>query len=292
MEAKRTHRNPKAANSPNLADVLLVTSKVKTRFSKFKDTKSLMGLITSNTFRNDDQDAYLDIVPCAPNEPCCFGKPDTDGKNHTYFFENIFSDLKYRLPLSDITCSVLTLLNVAPTQLHCNSWAYVKAFEFLYQTLGIEPTSNRFFYFFETSGRSVKGEYLSSAAARGQGIFTLFRSNYKHFKGKFFRLNETEKCKDVFYFEDGSPKFPFYWTNRYEAIIKLPVESLTPEELVDCTFLSTIDLNLTEFLNAHFENKLGEYVGKMFEPLFTMILFVDYSNSFVDFYCRQNDSPL
>lgn len=86
-----------------------------------------MDLITKYTFRTDNQDAYVDIVPCAPNEPCCFGEVDSNGKSHTYFFENIFADLKCTLHLSDFKRVILTILNVAPTQLHCNSWAYVKA---------------------------------------------------------------------------------------------------------------------------------------------------------------------
>lgn len=108
----------------------------------------------------------------------------------------------------------------------------------------------------------MKGEYLSLATARGMGMLSLYRSNYKHFKGKFFKIKETEKCIDIFYFEDGKPKFPFYWTDHYEVIHKISNESLTPDELVDCQFLSTIELNLSEFLDAHFEKRLGSYVGK------------------------------
>lgn len=222
-----------------------------------------MTLITNYNFRADKQDVYLDIIPCDPDEPCCFGQQDVNGKNHTYFFENIFADLYCTLPLSDFTCAVLTLLNVAPTQLHCNSWAYIRAFELLCITLRIEPTPNKFFYFFETCGRSVKGEYLSLSTARGRGLFSLYRSHYKHFKGKFFKLKETERCKDVFYFDDGSPKFPFYWTNHYEVIHKVSEDALTSDELVDCQFLSTIELNLKEFMDAYLKKNLGAYIGKI-----------------------------
>jgi len=46
-----------------------------------------------------------------------------------------FSQLHVRLPLDDFTMGVLRALNVAPTQLHPNSWAYMQAFRVLCQSL-------------------------------------------------------------------------------------------------------------------------------------------------------------
>lgn len=63
MAAKRTRRNSSTDKSTPTADALWVSSKVKTRFSKFKTTKVVMDLITKYTFRTDNQDAYVDIVP-------------------------------------------------------------------------------------------------------------------------------------------------------------------------------------------------------------------------------------
>lgn len=262
MVSKRTRKEASTPSVPPIADSLWVASKIKKQFSKYSTPKAIIDLVTKYNFRKDGLDAHLDIIPCAPDEPCCFGGPDNQGRNFTYLFENLFSDLKYTLPFSDFTCSVLTLLNVAPTQLHGNAWAYLKAFEILCLTLKIEPTSNKFFYFFETCGRNVRGEYVSLATARGLGLFTLFKSHYKHFKGKFFKLRESEPCKDIFYFDDGSPRFPFYWTNQYEGIIKISEDALTESELVDCQLLSGLGLNLADFMAALSKNEVGKYIGK------------------------------
>jgi len=51
-----------------------------------------------------------------------------------------FSQLHVRLPLDDFTMGVLRALNVAPTQLHPNSWAYLQAFRVLCESLYLEPT--------------------------------------------------------------------------------------------------------------------------------------------------------
>jgi len=45
-----------------------------------------------------------------------------------YMYMWHFSQLYVRLPFDDFTMGVLRLLNVAPTQLHSNSWAYLLAF--------------------------------------------------------------------------------------------------------------------------------------------------------------------
>ncbi|XP_057432523.1 protein CROWDED NUCLEI 3-like [Lotus japonicus] len=109
----------------------------------------------------------------------------------------------------------------------------------------------------------VKGEYISLFSARGSGLFTLFRSNYKHWKAKFFKLRESEKSKDIFYFDDGTPRFPFYWTDKPELIYKVPESSLTIDEKFEVDFLSTIHLNHYDFYEAFRERNLAKFVAKM-----------------------------
>lgn len=153
-------------------------------------------------------------------------------------------------------------MNIAPTQLAANGWAYLRAFELLCTCLGIVPTCNKFFSFFETAGMKMRGEHICLSIARGINLFSLYRSNYKHWKAKFFKVKETERCKDIFYFDDDSPRFPFYWTNKPELIRKLPDSALTPLEKLEVDFLSTIQLNLPDFYLAYGESKLSNFVGK------------------------------
>jgi len=63
----------------------------------------------------------------------CHGQ---EGATEKFFYLYIghFSQLHVRLPLDDFTMCVLRALNVAPTQLHPNSWAYIKPFVFCANT--------------------------------------------------------------------------------------------------------------------------------------------------------------
>jgi len=56
-------------------------------------------------------------------------------KKFFYMYMCHFSQLYVRLPLDDFTMGVFHTLNVAPTQLHPNSWAYLQAFRVLCQSL-------------------------------------------------------------------------------------------------------------------------------------------------------------
>ena len=82
----------------------------------------------------------------------CHGQ---EGATEKFFYMYMchFSQLHVRLPLDDFTMGVLRALNVAPTQLHPNSWAYLQAFCILCKSLYLEPTPYAFLYFYDTRPR-------------------------------------------------------------------------------------------------------------------------------------------
>lgn len=60
----------------------------------------------------------------------------------------MFKDLKIILPFTNFKYGVLTKMNVSPTQLHPNSWAFMKIFSTLCDYLNIAPIANKFLYFY------------------------------------------------------------------------------------------------------------------------------------------------
>ncbi|RDX88647.1 hypothetical protein CR513_29739, partial [Mucuna pruriens] len=59
--------------------------------------------------------------------------------SYTYLYDTLLLKLGAWLPFTDFQCLVLRTLNVAPTQLHPNSWAFVWDFEILCEGLGKPP---------------------------------------------------------------------------------------------------------------------------------------------------------
>jgi len=70
-------------------------------------------------------DASLDffrVEPCLSTETICLGRSSSESP-FFYMYSCLFSDLHVYLPFDNFTMGVLKALNVAPTQLHPNTWA-------------------------------------------------------------------------------------------------------------------------------------------------------------------------
>ena len=132
-------------------------------------------------------------------------------KKFFYMYMCHFSQLHVRLPLDDFTMGVLRALDVAPTQLHPNSWAYMQAFRILCQSLYLEPSPYAFLYFYDTRPRqpTTCRSMISRPSISRLDAFSQF---FKHFKDGYFKVMVKEEGKPYFLNTDGSTKFPFSWT--------------------------------------------------------------------------------
>ena len=105
-----------------------------------------------------------------------------DDKEPNFFFgyDIFFSALSVRLPFTPFEVKCLDFINVAPTQLHPNSWAFVQAFEVLMEFLGTVPSIGVLFSLFHVKDVE-KGKWISLSGQPRRKIFDLFTSNFKHF---------------------------------------------------------------------------------------------------------------
>jgi len=143
-----------------------------------------------------------------------------EGATEKFFYMYMchFSQLHVQLPLDGFTMGVLCALNVAPTQLHLNSWAYLQAFRVLCQSLYLEPSPYAFLYFYDTRPRQPT-TWLSLISRPSISRLDAFSQSFKHFKDGYFKVVVKEKGKPYFLNVDGSTKFPFSWTgtpSRYK----------------------------------------------------------------------------
>ncbi|RDX70749.1 hypothetical protein CR513_49988, partial [Mucuna pruriens] len=67
------------------------------------------------------------------------GSPHLSCASYKYLYDTLPMKLGVQLPFIDFQYSILWILNVAPTQLHPNSWVFVQAFEILCEGLGKLP---------------------------------------------------------------------------------------------------------------------------------------------------------
>jgi len=170
----------------------------------------------------------------------CHGQ---EGATEKFFYMYMchFSQLHVRLPLDDFTMGVLRALNVAPTQLHLNSWAYLQAFRILCQSLYLEPTPYAFLYFYDTTPRRP-ATFFSLISRPNISRLDAFSQSFKHFKDGYFKVVVKEGGKAYFLNADGSPKFPLSWTNNPSRYKDMGMDELSvgDKEVVE-TLLKFVD---------------------------------------------------
>ncbi|RDY13164.1 hypothetical protein CR513_01955, partial [Mucuna pruriens] len=142
-----------------------------------------------------------------------------------YLYDTLHSKLGIKLPFTHFERSVLWALNVAPTQLHPNSWAFVKAFELLCEDLGKALTLGVFFWFF-TPRKTDKVEWTSLSNRPKHALLRPFLESYKAFKNRFFRVSPSDPNSRLLIDRDGRQYFPLQWTRQPAVSITIDVENL------------------------------------------------------------------
>ena len=110
-----------------------------------------------------------------------------NGDAFFFFYQTVFKRLGLCLPFSGFERELLTEINVAPAQLHPNSWAFIRAFGILCGYFGQPPSVDIFLHFFEVK-KQGKSLWESFSDIAGRILLSLFQQSYKGWRGKFFRV--------------------------------------------------------------------------------------------------------
>ncbi|CAJ2658786.1 unnamed protein product [Trifolium pratense] len=192
-------------------------------------------------------------------------------------YEFVFKEMGLRLPFSPFAASVLKALQVAPSQLHPNSWSFIMGFEHLCTYKGVLPTLPLFFRIFKIQrkptrevGRAPRQNWVSLKHHEDVKLFKMFVDSVKDFKERYFvvrpespsareSLLELEEDRDEqgVARKDASgqvifravPKFPLSWS--YTHFLKEPKEyttgdaDLSPEDMAAFESLKTFVAGFT-----------------------------------------------
>ncbi|CAJ2665933.1 unnamed protein product [Trifolium pratense] len=189
-----------------------------------------------------------------------------------------------RLPFSPFAASVLKALQVAPSQLHPNSWSFIMAFEHLCVYKDVRPSLPLFFRIFKIQrkptkevGRAPRQNWVSLKHHEDVKLFKMFVDSIKDFKERYYivrpespsareSLLELEEDID----EQGVarkdangqvilravPKFPLSWS--YTHFHKEPKEYTTGD-----ADLSPEDKAAFESLKAFVADKMETIAERM-----------------------------
>ena len=147
------------------------------------------------------------VLPCLPGEPICADDKGNNGELFCFICTTLFKKVKLRLPFTRFERELLIELNIAPAQLHPNSWAFVRAFQILCAHLLLPASVDVFLFLFEAKNPGDR-LWVSLNGIVGRSIFSIFQQSYKDWKGKFVKAFQNEQDPSLL---DG---FPLYWVNK------------------------------------------------------------------------------
>jgi len=99
--------------------------------------------------RENDFNVRIRIPP--RGMPICADDRATNGVPFTFIYSAIFK----RLPFTFFEKELMMELNVAPCQLHPNAWAFIRAFEILYNYFEHNAFVDVFLHFFEAKNPGI-----------------------------------------------------------------------------------------------------------------------------------------
>lgn len=183
---------------------------VAQNISRYNTMEKVDDFITIIMFVMNRSQLTLWLDPAQRTRECMKPKPNSYDFTHVYEF--LFKEYDISFPLTDFEAGILMTMDIAPSQLHPRSLAYLKCFEIFCSHLDLEPSINVFTYFYQVKFGKFVG-WVSLSDAYDSSLFTLYSSSYKHFKTKNFKfqchLKDVEKR--LLFHPDFTPRFPFYW---------------------------------------------------------------------------------
>ena len=167
----------------------------------------------SSTGREED----IDLLPCLPGEIVCVLRPK-GVKEIFHMYGTVLEKFGVKIPFTRFEMDVLRFLNVAPTQIRTNSWAFIRGFEILCEALELIPSVGAFFHFYGSKGVG-KGTCVSLSAHDGKQLFPSYASNFKkNWRISFMRVRASRDSAMSVASVDGDLQFPLSWTSSPRAI--------------------------------------------------------------------------
>ncbi|QHN92126.1 uncharacterized protein [Arachis hypogaea] len=207
-----------------------VDDSVKSFESFFNDAKSVE-LLGSDVWIREGSDIKIEILSCGKDDRVCEYLND---ESYFYVYSCLLTELGVRFSFSEFQCGVLFWLNCAPSQLHPNSWGFVRAFEVLMAVLQQPPSLRVFFSLFQAKGVR-RGLWVNLSSHPGRSMFALYKSSFKYFKNMFVKVRAAAGLFPFYLDENLEGRFPISWCPEPNQV--LDVEDRLPSEQALLEFL-------------------------------------------------------
>ncbi|PNY05504.1 hypothetical protein L195_g001956 [Trifolium pratense] len=230
--------------------------------SKYATVESIKAFREITQLLDGEDDDQLIVEPVGEGE--LVHTVNCEEPHYFYMYGDVIRALNLWFPFTCFEDTVLRILNVAPTQLHPNSWAFIKAFELVCLGLNLEPRLGVFFSFYYVKSLSP-GKMVSLSSLPNRGLFVLFASHFKSYHDSFFRVRHGPPLARLMYDNNRNRLFPFYWTTDPRAIKGVDYAHLTDFEKETVAFLNSFGrLDIKDLLSRETKvESLRRYLRRM-----------------------------
>ncbi|KAJ1433258.1 hypothetical protein SESBI_06201 [Sesbania bispinosa] len=202
-------------------------------------------LLAIERFRKSTPVANLTVEPliildtCQKDELICLSNPEQGSSvPFTYMYDIVFCKLHLLLPFSNFEKELLRFLNIPPSQLHPNSWAFVRGYQILCHFYSMVLSLDKFFSLFQVklpTGDEIG--WVSFNSIPHKGVLSAYTSSYKKWKQKFFKVRGSGLMSNLLVGGDGNPHFPLFWSLEPRRVPVVKFDQLSFDEKIDVAFL-------------------------------------------------------
>ncbi|AES60107.2 hypothetical protein MTR_1g040490, partial [Medicago truncatula] len=159
-------------------EILYLTHSRDKKMNNFAE--EFLGMVSSyvspldvNFFRSKmdisstENEKDVTVSPCDVGERVCDQRLESVVDESFLMYMAVLEEFGVMIPFTDFETDVLKFLNVAPSQICHNIWAFIRGFEILYKALSLEPYVGVFFHFYGTK-HVIKGTWVSISAHPGK----------------------------------------------------------------------------------------------------------------------------
>jgi hypothetical protein len=170
--------------------------------SKFHSPDSVQTLRGAIKFSGSGKECDVIVEPVDAGDLVTIVNPNPP--HYILMYGVVVQTFNLWFPFTSFEVSLLHTLNIAPIQLHPNSWGFVKAYEIICLALGLTPSIGVFFSFYHIKSVTA-GRLVSLCALPNRTLFALYANNFKNYQDSFYRIRGGFNCQDVMYDSDGTP---------------------------------------------------------------------------------------
>jgi len=194
------------------SDTEIFGDDVQSYTSVYCDHAKVNLLRSKNAVSAIGREEDIDIRPCPPGEIVCVLHP-RGVREIFHMYRAVLEEFGVCIPFTVFQMDVLRFLNIAPTQIRPNSWAFIRGFEILCEALDMVPSAGAFFHFYSTKGVD-KGSWVSISAHAGKSLFPSYASNFKkNWRVSFMKVCAAKDSGISVASVNGELRFPLSWTS-------------------------------------------------------------------------------